>query len=207
MRYFPKFFLPLLGALLIFSAASAQTNQFSKDQKALLKEALRVALITDKSLPNYQDLSDKRNIILLDNMFSLDNYFKEPIFITPKVMPKFDEINLQLKTEAEIKSIKQPQDLMFVRVGQINQPDAQFGFVHVFGQWHLSEESRAQGFVMKQAQAYTLLFKKEKGKWKFQKIINRFPNFIEQRLAEKEEDRLNALEKAKEAEKTTAPAK
>ena len=180
----------LFGVILFFAKpAFAQSDQFSKDQKALLKEALRVALETEKSLPNYQDLSDKKKVILLDNMFSVDDYFKGPIFITKKELPKLDKVELELKTENEIKNIKQKEDLLFVRVGQINQPQSEYGMVHVFGQWHLGEESREKGFRFKQAYAYTLLFKKEKGKWKFQKVINSFPNFIEQRVAEIEEDR------------------
>ena len=207
MRYFPKFFLLLLAAIGFLHSASAQTDQFSKDQKALLKEALRVALETEKNLPNYQDLTDKKKVILLDNMFSVDDYFKAPIFITKKVMPKLDDVELELKTETELKNIKQKEDLMFVRVGQINPPQTEYGMVHVFGQWHLGEESRAKGYVFKQADAYTLLFKKEKGKWKYQKVINRFPNFIEQRMAEIEEDRLKAQEKAKEEDKIKVKVK
>lgn len=197
MRYLPKFFLLVLAVLCLSNVAFSQTDKFSKEQKALLKEALHVALESEKNLPQYNELADKKKVILLDNMFSVDDYFKAPIFITPEVLPKLDKVKLELKTEAELKTIKQKKDLLFVRVGQINQPEGDFGFVHVFTQYLLGDDSREQGYVFRQAEAYTLLFKKEKGKWIYQKVINRFPNLIEQRMAEIEEDSQKAKENAK----------
>ena len=94
MRNFSKFFFFLLATLSFSEPTFAQTDKFSNEQKALLKEALRVALETEKSLPLYNELADKKKVILLDNMFSVDDYFKAPIFITPEVMPKLDKVKL-----------------------------------------------------------------------------------------------------------------
>jgi len=161
--------------------AFAQTNKFSKDQKKLLKEALTVALVTEKNFPEYADLTNKTKVIIVDSMVSVDDYFKKPIVITPKVLPKLDKVKLDLQSEAEIVKNVQKEDQLFIRVGQIAEPTSDYALVHVFGEWDLGQNSLDKGYKFRQADGYTLLFKKEGNDWKYQKIVNRLPNLFKQR--------------------------
>lgn len=180
MSYFSRFVL-LLAFFCLAKPAFAQTEKFSEDQKALLKEALKVAFVTEKNFPHYNDLKSKKKIILHDNMIAVDDFFKNPIYLTDEVLPEIKNLKIDLQSEAEIKAEKQKKDLMVVRMGQIDQPTSDYAMVHIFGEWDLGEESRKKGFLYKEAFGYTLLFKKENGVWKYQKVVNRLPNPTEQR--------------------------
>lgn len=181
MLTFSRIALVLLFVFSYLKPAAAQTNKFSKNQKALLKEALTVALVNPKNLPGYEELTDKTNIVIVDSMVSVDNFFFKPPVLTPQVLPKLDKVKLKLQTEDEIKNNVQPKDQLFIRMGWIDEPKSDYALVHVFGEWDLGEESLQRGYKFKQADGYTLLFKKDGKNWKYQKVVNRLPNLFEQR--------------------------
>ncbi len=165
---------------LIAKTGFGQTAAFSPDQKALLAEALRVALVTEKNLPDYEFLPNKEKIDILDKMVSIEDRDKAPVYLTPEVLPAFEQVKFNLRNEAYFKKNKPKKNHLFIRLGQINQPEGDYALVHLYGQWQLGKKNRKRGLVSREAWGQTMLFKKTDGTWKFEKVVNKFPNLFEQ---------------------------
>jgi hypothetical protein len=161
MALFNRFFLAFFSLLLVSFSSQAQT-EFTRDQKALLKEALRLAVTDPNFLPEYPELVADKTVVLYDKMVSMDDLTKEPVYLNEKLLPKFKNVKFELKNQSEIFDPARRQDLVFLRVMQINQPDSNYGLVTVLSQIALGSESREKGFLHKQSYGKTMLFKKYK---------------------------------------------
>ena len=175
--YFSICFTFLL-ALLLTKASFAQNANLSEDQRALLREALKAAVSEPKTLPNYDLLPDKKEIVLFDKMVSLDDAAKAPVYLTKHDVLKIPKVKILLQTETEIFK-ERPQDLLFLRVMQINQPESDYAVVTVMAQYALGTESKQRGFLYKQTEGVTMLFKKTGGEWKYDKTITSLQNLLD----------------------------
>ncbi|MBK0403914.1 hypothetical protein I5M27_13040 [Adhaeribacter sp. BT258] len=181
MALFNRFFLAFFG-LFLFSISSQAQTEFSRDQKALLKEALRIAVSDPNFLPEYPELVADKTVLLYDKMISMDYPDKEPVYLNEKQLPKFKNVKFELKTQSEIFDPARRQDMVFLRVMQINQPESEYALVTVLSQIALGSESREKGFLHKQSYGKTMLFKKDKKGWRFEKVANTLPNLVDYNL-------------------------
>jgi hypothetical protein len=180
MNILNRFRLLSLAFFCLFALqAHSQTSAFSENQKILIREALRTAVSTEKNLPNYQDLRNKKKIVLLDKMVSMDNPDAPPVYLTKEMLPEFENVKFELQTEAEIKNKKRRKDLLFLRLTQLPDPDSNYGLAHVLSQYQLGKKSHKKGVTFRETRGYTLLFKKTDGSWKFEKVVNSFLNVLE----------------------------
>ncbi|MFC5271624.1 hypothetical protein [Adhaeribacter terreus] len=181
MALFNRFLIAFCGFFLLSFFSQAQT-EFTRDQKGLLKEALRIAVSDPDFLPEYPELKGDRTVFLYDKMVSLDDLSKEPVYLTEKLVPQFKNVKFELKTQQEIFDPARREDMIFLRVMQINQPESNYGLVTVLSQIALGSESREKGFLHKQSYGKTMLFKKYKKAWKFEKVANTLPNLVDYNL-------------------------
>ena len=174
-----------LAAFLLFCflavQTQAQTSAFSENQKILIREALRTAVSTEKNLPGYQNLPDKKKVVILDKMVSLENPDAPPVYLTKEMLPEFENVKFELQTETEIKTKKRRKDLYFLRLAQMPDPDSNYGITHILTQYQLGKKSRKKGLASRETRGYTLLFKKTESGWKFEKVVNSFLNVLEQK--------------------------
>ena len=183
MALFYRISLPFFGIFFLISNAFAQTT-FTKDQKILLKEALHVAVTDDNFLQEYPELKSKTDNVIYhyDKMVSLEEPDKAPVFLTEKMLPKFKNVKFELKTQEEIFDPERRQDMIFLRISQIPQPEGDYAIVTVLSQIALGSESREKGFLHKQTTGRTMLFKRTKKGWHFEKVVNIMPNLVDYKL-------------------------
>lgn len=180
MRLFNPFRVLFFLLFLSFSFnLQAQQTGFSENQKTLLREALRVAVSTEKNLPEYEALPNKKKIYLLDKMVFLDNTEAPLIYLSKDLVPEFKNVKFKLVSEEAMQKKDSKNDILFIRLAQIPEPESDFAVVHVLTQWKLGKASRQKGFKHKEGSGYTMLFQKNGPDWKFQKVINRFINFLD----------------------------
>ena len=180
MRLFNFFRVLFFLLFLAFTFnATAQQTALSQTQLTLLREALRTALSTEKNLPDYQDLKNKKEIILHNELVNQGDVTAKTIFITEDMLPKLNDEKIRLMTREEIRKKAEKEDLLFVRLGLMPDPEEEYGPVNIYSQWELSNKSRKKGLVYRQSYGRTLLFKKTDGAWQFEKAINTFNNYLD----------------------------
>ncbi|KAA9332734.1 hypothetical protein [Adhaeribacter soli] len=181
MRLFKSFRVLFFLLFLSFTfKATAQQTGFSENQKALLREALRAAVSTEKNLPDYNELKDKKKIYLLDKMIFLDNMDAPAYYMPKEVVPEFENVKFELISEKDLKNKKKNQDILYLRLAQINEPDQEYAVVHMLAQWRLGKKSKKKGFTYRESKGYSMLFKKTEKGWEFQKVVNLFMNLLDQ---------------------------
>ncbi len=148
-------------------------------QKDLMRAALNVAVGKQHTLPDYADIPDKKQVVLYNKMTSLEHPEEKPIYLTDADVPEVKKVKLLLQNEAQIMDTTRKADLVFVRVTQITQPEGDYGVVTVLAQVALGADSRAKGYLFKQVNGQTMLFKKVDGDWQFQRILTTFPNLLD----------------------------
>lgn len=178
MKTLTRFSLLFCTVLGLTLSAAAQ-GVLSPDQKALMKAALNVAVGKQPTLPDYADISNKKEIVLFNKMTSLEHPDEKAIYLTEADVPEVKKAKLLLQNETQINDTTRKADLVFVRVTQIAQPESDFGVVTVLGQVALGADSRAKGYLFKQVKGQTMLFKKVNGDWEFQRILTTFPNLLD----------------------------
>lgn len=178
MRTLSRFFLTICFFACIVSSGLAQGN-LTADQKNLLKAALDVSVGKQKLLHDYNSLKSTKKIALYNKMTALENPKAPPVYLTEADVPKIKKVKFILQNEAQLMDSTRNEDFLFLRVAQINQPVGDVGIVAVLGQWAIGKESRARGYVFKQAMAKNMLFRKVNGTWKFEKVLYEFPNLLD----------------------------
>jgi hypothetical protein len=178
MNRLSKYFLLFFSFLCLTHTVFAQ-GILTREQKELMGAALNVAVGEQKTLPDYADFKSKKKIVLYNKMTSLEHPEEKPVYLTEKDVPELKKVKFLLQNEVQIMDTTRTEDLLFVRVAQIAQPEREFGVVTVMAQIALGTESRAKGFVFKQTKAQTMFFKKTNGSWTFERILTTFPNFTD----------------------------
>jgi len=182
MALFSRFSLTFPLLLLTAISAFAQTK-FTSDQQKILKEAVRVAVSDPDFLNEYPELvSDKKTVVIYDKMASLEQPDKTPDYLTEKMLPKIKGVKLNLQTQKEIYNPERREDLVFLRIMQFDQPEGEYAIVTVLSQIALGSESREKGYLHKQSTGKTMLLKKNKKNWQFEKVVNTLPNLVDYNL-------------------------
>ena len=155
----------------------ARTNSFDPldDKHGLILEILKKAVITDKDIPDYRFIDDKKRIYVVDT--TPDNFFrfieggvevsKERLDFDD-IPPKIQSVHFCLKTPDELAEIAaQTDDFIYLAIGNV-KVDGRVGRIGISSNWQTPKGSSR---TYLSGGGYIAEFVKEADAWKFSSIL------------------------------------